>query len=151
MAICALKSRIQEDMKTAMRAQDKQRLAVIRLILAALKQIEVDERIELDDARVIQILDKMTKQRRESIAQFNTANRKDLVDSEQFELDTILNYMPTPLTEAEIDQLIQTTITAVGAKGPQDMGKVMGALKPQIQGRADGTVVSGKVKAKLSS
>jgi uncharacterized protein YqeY len=145
-----LKKRIQEDMKSAMRAQDKQRLDAIRLILAAAKQIEVDERIELDDARMLAILDKMLKQRRDSISQFQAANRQDLIDQENFELTIIQSYMPAQLSEAELDQLIADSIADCGATAVKDMGKVMAELKPKIQGRADVAAVSAKIKERLS-
>ncbi|GAB6067446.1 GatB/YqeY domain-containing protein [Methylothermus subterraneus] len=146
----SLKHRIQEDMKAALKGGDKSRLAAIRLILAAIKQREVDERIELDDAQVLAVLDKMAKQRRESIAQFAAAGRADLAEKEQAELEVIQSYLPQALTEAEIDALIQSAIAEIGAKGIQDMGKVMAKLKPQVQGRADLSQVSAKVKAALA-
>lgn len=145
-----LKKRIQEDMKAAMRAQDKPRLDTIRLILAAVKQIEVDERIELDDARMLTVLDKMLKQRRDSVAQFQAANRQDLIDQENFEIQIIQNYMPAQLSDTEIDQLIAECITVTGATAAKDMGKVMAELKPKIQGRADVAAVSAKVKERLN-
>lgn len=144
-----LKQQIQEDMKAAMRAQEKQRLDAIRLILAAVKQIEVDERITVDDNRLLAILDKMVKQRRDSIAQYQKGNRQDLVDVENFELEIIQKYLPKALTAAEIDQLISAAIASAGASGPKDMGKVMAELKPKLQGRADIAAVSAKVKEKL--
>ena len=146
----ALKQQLQEDMKTAMRAKEKDRLGVIRLIMAALKQKEVDERIELDDAQILAILDKMVKQRKDSITQYQTANRQDLVDQETFELNLIQTYLPQALTEAEINDLITAAIQTSGASAPQDMGKVMGILKPQMQGRADMKQVSGLVKQQLA-
>lgn len=145
-----LKKRIQEDMKAAMRAQDKPRLDTIRLILAAVKQIEVDERIELDDARMLSVLDKMLKQRRDSVAQFQAANRQDLIDQENFEIQIIQNYMPVQLSDTEIDQLIAECIAVTGATAAKDMGKVMAELKPKIQGRADVAAVSAKVKERLN-
>lgn len=145
-----LKKRIQEDMKSAMRAKEQQRLDTIRLILAAAKQIEVDERIELDDTRMLAILDKMLKQRRDSVAQFQAANRQDLIDQENFEIEIIQNYMPTQLSDAEIDKLIVDSIAASGATSAKDMGKVMAELKPKIQGRADVAAVSAKVKERLN-
>jgi len=148
--MATLKERIQEDMKTAMRAQEKQRLGTIRLILAAIKQREVDERIELSDDDVLQILDKLTKQRRESITQYQKAKRQDLVEQEEFELGIIQEYLPAALSEKEVDALIAAAIESTGASSMKDMGKVMGQLKPQIQGRADGAVVSQKVKARLA-
>ena len=137
-----LKKRITEEMKDAMRAKDKQRLGTIRLILAELKRIEVDERIELDDARVLAVLDKMSKQRRDSIAQYDAADRKDLADTERQELEVIQTYLPQPLTTEELTQLIEDAVTASGASGMQDMGKVMAIIKPQAQGRADMGAIS---------
>lgn len=145
----SLKARIQEDMKSALRGGDKRRLGVIRLILAAVKQREVDERIELDDAQVLAVLDKMVKQRRESLSQYEQAGRADLAEQEQFELDVVQAYLPQPLSAAEIDALIAAAIAATGAAGIKDMGKVMAQLKPQLQGRADMGAVSGQIKAKL--
>lgn len=146
----AIKDKIQEDMKSAMRAQEKERLAAIRLILAALKQREVDERIVLSDEQVLAVLDKMQKQRRESIAQFETANRQDLVQKEQAELAIIQSYLPAQLSEAEIKEMITSAIKETGASSIKDMGKVMGILKPKIQGRADMSTVSNQIKACLS-
>ncbi|RRQ21768.1 GatB/YqeY domain-containing protein [Thiohalobacter thiocyanaticus] len=145
----SLKAQIQEDMKAAMRGGDKSRLATIRLIMAAIKQREVDERIELDDAQVTAVLDKMVKQRRESIEQYQSAGREELAAKEQQEIEVIQDYLPEPLTEAEISQLIDDAIAASGASSIKDMGKVMGQLKPKLQGRADMGAVSGQVKAKL--
>lgn len=147
----AIKGQILEDMKTAMRGQEKERLATIRLILAALKQREVDERIELTDENVLAILDKMLKQRRESIAQFETANRADLVKKEKDEIDIIQHYLPAQLSEAEVATFIDLAIKESGATTARDMGKVMGVLKPKLQGRADIALVSLKVKARLSA
>jgi len=144
-----LKIRINEDMKSAMRAQEKQRLGVIRLILAAIKQREVDERIELDDTRVLAVLDKMVKQRRDSIEQFSAAGREELAEKERFELDIIQGYMPAELSDPELDAMIREIVTSVGASSMQDMGKVMAALKPRVQGRADMGKVSQKVKAAI--
>jgi hypothetical protein len=146
----ALKAQIQDAMKTAMKGGDKPRLAVIRLMLAALKQVEVDERIELDDTRVIAILDKMVKQRRESIAQFAPAGRDDLVAKEQAEIDVIADYLPQALSEAEIESIIKKAIDETGAGSMKEMGKVMAQVRPQLIGRADMGVVSGKIKALLS-
>jgi hypothetical protein len=137
-------------MKTAMRAKDTARLAAIRLLLAAMKQREVDERIELTDADVLAIIDKMMKQRRDSFSQFEAAGRKDLADIEQFEMTVLQGYMPQQLSPAEIDAAIEQAISASGAASPQDMGKVMAILKPQLAGRADVGKVSGQVKARLS-
>lgn len=147
----SLTERIKEDMKTAMRARDSQRLAVIRLILAAIKQREVDERITLDDAQVVGVLGKMIKQRRESIAQFEQAGRQDLVDKESYEVGIIEAYLPPALDEAELDAMVAEAIASSGASTPKDMGKVMAALKDRIQGRADMGVVSAKVKARLTA
>lgn len=152
MSDAALKSRIQEDMKAAMRAQDKPRLGVIRLILAAIKQVEVDERpATMDDATVMGILVKMLKQRQDSIEQYLAANRVDLADQETFEVGIIKTYMPTPLTEQEIETLLDEAITVVAARSLQDMGKVMAHLKPAIQGRADAGALSVKVKQRLAA
>jgi len=147
----SLKQRITEDMKTAMRAKDKESLGTIRLMLAAIKQVEVDKRIELDDAAVLAILDKMVKQRRDSITQFGKAGRDDLVAQEQSELDLIQTYMPKALDPAEVDALIDAAIADTGAGGMSDMGKVMGWLKPKLQGRADMGKVSGQIKQRLSN
>lgn len=145
----ALKQRINDDVKTAMRNKDKERLAVLRLITAAFKQKEVDERIELDDTMVLAIMDKMTKQIRDSIQQFEKAGRDDLVQKEAFELGIIQEYLPTQLTEDEIKRIITESIEATGAESAKDMGKVMGFLKPRLQGRADMGKVSGLVKQQL--
>ncbi len=145
----SLKARIQEDMKSALRGGDKRRLGVIRLILAAIKQREVDERIELDDTQALAVLDKMVKQRRESLSQYEQAGRADLAEQEQFELDVVQDYLPQPLSAAEIDALIAAAIADTGASGIKDMGKVMAQLKPQFQGRADMGAVSAQIKAKL--
>lgn len=145
-----LKHRINEDVKAAMRGKEKQRLAALRLITAAIKQKEVDERIELDDAQTTGVLDKMAKQRRESIEQYEKAQRADLVARERFELELITGYLPQPLAATEIQSLIDGAIAATGAASMKDMGKVMGQLKAQMQGRADLGKVSGMVKARLS-
>lgn len=145
-----LKAQIQEAMKTAMRAQDKARLMVIRLILADFKRIEVDERIELDKTRELAILDKMLKQRRDSIAQFQAAKRQDLVDQEEFEVTVIQSFMPAALSENEITDIVRTAIQSAQAASIQDMAKVMAVLKPQLQGRADMGRVSGLVKDLLA-
>lgn len=145
----SLKDRIQQDMKDSMRGGKKSRLAVIRLILAAIKQKEVDERIELDDAQVTVVLDKMTKQRRESISQFEKAGRNDLVDQETAELQIIQEFLPEQLGEAEINALIDAAMEQTGASSIKDMGKVMGQLKPKLQGRADMGAVSALIKARL--
>ena len=146
----ALKDQIQDAMKAAMKGGEKERLAVIRLILSAIKQVEVDERIELDDSRTLTVLDKMVKQRRESISQFKTGNRDDLADKEQAEIDIISEFLPQALTEEEIESIINSAISQTGAESMKDMGKVMGIVKPQITGRADVGAVSGKIKSLLS-
>lgn len=146
----SLKERITEAMKAAMRAQEKERLATIRLILSEAKQIEVDERITIDDTRMLTILDKMLKQRRESVSQFQKADRQDLVEIEQAEMVIIQSFLPQPLSEAEITQLISAAMAETGAKSVQDMGKVMAILKPQMQGKADMAVVGSLIKQKLA-
>ncbi len=151
MTASAIKAKIQEDMKTAMRSQEKERLATIRLIMAAFKQREVDERIELTDEHVLSILDKMMKQRRESIAQFEVAQRDDLVQKETAELAIIQSYLPTPFSAAEIESLIDAAIQETGATTARDMGKVMGIIKPKLQGRADIAAVSNQIKQRLSA
>ena len=146
-----LKQRLQDEMKATMKSGDKPRLGVIRLILSAVKQIEVDERIELDDARIIAILDKMTKQRRESATQYEQANRKDLLDQEIYEIGILKDYLPEALSDEEVDAMIDEAISATGAASIKDMGKVMGMLKPQMQGKADMGAVSNKIKARLNA
>jgi uncharacterized protein YqeY len=146
----SLKERITEDMKTAMRAKDTARLGAIRLLLAAMKQREVDERIELSDADILSIIDKMIKQRRDSITQFEVAGRQDLVDAEKFETGVLQGYMPQQMTEAEIAAAVAEAISASGAKSPQEMGKVIALLKPKLAGRADMGKVSALVKSRLS-
>ncbi|HFD92435.1 MAG TPA: GatB/YqeY domain-containing protein [Gammaproteobacteria bacterium] len=146
-----LKTRIQDDMKAAMRSKDSRRLGVIRMILAALKQKEVDERIELDDAQVITILGKMLKQRRDSLSQFESAGRQDLVDQEAYEISIVEAYLPPALDEGELTALIDEAIASSGASSARDMGKVMGLLKPRIQGRADMGQVSRMVKERLGA
>jgi uncharacterized protein YqeY len=145
----SLKARITEDMKTAMRAKDSARLSTIRLLLAAIKQREVDERIELTDADVLAVIDRMVKQRRDSISQFEAGHRADLVAVERAEVDVLSTYLPAQATAAEIDALIAETIAATGAVGVAGMGKVMAVLKPRLAGRADLAAVSARVKAKL--
>ena len=145
-----LKERITEDMKAAMRAKETARLGAIRLSLAAIKQKEVDERITVDDAMVVSIIDKMLKQRRDSIAQFEAAGRTDLVDAERLEADLLASYMPAGLSADEIVAVVVAAVSATGAAGPGDMGKVMAVLKPQLAGRADMTEVSKQVKAQLA-
>ncbi|WP_322012673.1 GatB/YqeY domain-containing protein [Paraburkholderia sp. J12] len=146
----SLKDRINDDMKAAMRARETERLATIRLLLAAIKQREVDERLTLDDAAVTAVIDKMIKQRKDSISQFEAAGRTDLVEKEAAELKVLADYMPAQLSEAEIAAEVQAAVAQTGAAGPQDMGKVMGVLKGKLAGRADMTAVSALVKAALS-
>ena len=145
-----LKERITEDMKAAMRARDAARLGTIRLLLAAIKQREVDERIALTDADVLGVIDKMVKQRRDSITQFEAGQRKDLADAERAEVEVLSAYMPAALSDAEIDAMIAKAVEASGAKGMAGMGKVMAELRPALAGRADMAVVSAKVKARLA-
>lgn len=147
----SLKERILEDMKVAMRNKDSMRLGTIRMILAGIKQREVDQRVTLEDPQVIEVLDKMLKQRRESIRQYEEAQRSDLADKEAFEISVIQEYLPPALDDGELDSLIKEAIDIAGAASPKDMGKVIGILKPRVQGRADMGKVSGKVKEKLSS
>ena len=138
-------------MKAAMRAQDKNRLGIIRLILSEFKRIEVDERIVLDETRELAILDKMQKQRKESIAQFQSAGREELAAKEQFEIDVIQSFKPAAMSEAELQQAVKDAINEASAKGMQDMGKVMAILKPKVQGKADMTEVSALIKALLTT
>jgi len=146
-----LKQRIQEDMKAAMRAKEKRRLGAIRLITAAIKQVEVDERVDsLDDTHVLVVLQKMLKQRRDSQVQYLKADRQDLADQEAYEIGLIQAYMPQPLSESELEQLIDTVLQETGASSMKDMGKVMGQVKGRAQGRADMGAVSAKVKARLA-
>ncbi len=145
-----IKERINNDLKDAMRARDKDKLGAMRLITAAIKQVEVDERIDVDEARMLVILDKLAKQRNESISQFKAAGRDDLVSQEQFELDIITQYLPEPLSEEEVIAHVEQAIAAVGALKMSDMGKVMAQLKPLMQGRADMAKVSAMIKTKLS-
>ena len=145
----SLKPRITEDMKAAMRAKDAPRLGAIRLLQAAIKQREVDERVELEDTHVIQVIEKMLKQRRDSISQYEAANRADLADVEKYEVSVLQEYLPQPLSEAEIAQLLDKAIAETGASGVKDMGKVVAAVKPQVVGRADMGKVSGLIKARL--
>ena len=145
----SLKARIQEDVKNAMRAQERGRLAVLRLVSAAIKQKEVDERVELDDTRVLAVLEKMVKQRRDSIKQYQDAGRDELAAVEAAEIDVIQDFMPEELPEDEILAIIDAAIAQSGAESMRDMGKVMGLVKPQVQGRADVGKVSGLVKQKL--
>lgn len=145
----SLKSRIQDDMKAALKSGDKSRLGVIRMILAAIKQREIDERCELDDAQTLSVLDKLIKQRRDAIAQYEAAGREDLAAAERFELEVIQGYLPPPLTDSEIEAFIAEAIAETGAKSVGDMGKVMNALRPKLQGRADLGAVSSRVKQRL--
>jgi uncharacterized protein YqeY len=145
----SLKERITEDMKAAMRARETARLSALRLLLAALKQREVDERITLSDADVVAVIEKMLKQRRDSIEQYEAAKRQELADAEKFEVSVLQGYMPQALSEADLQAAVAQAIQDSGAKGPQDMGKVMGVLKPALAGRADMGKVSALVKAKL--
>jgi uncharacterized protein YqeY len=146
----SLKERITEDMKAAMRARETDRLGTIRLLLSAIKQREVDERIELDDAAITGVIDKLVKQRKDSISQFASAGRQDLVDKEEAELVVLKGYMPEQLGAAEVEAEIAAAVAQTGAAGPQDMGKVMGVLKATLAGRADMTAVSAQVKAALA-
>jgi len=147
----SLKSRVTDDMKAALRAKDTARLSTIRLLLAAIKQREVDERKEMSDADVLAIIDKMVKQRKDSIAQFDAGNRKDLADAERAEIEVLQGYRPAQLSDAEIDAAIVAALQQAGTGGPAAMGKVMGLLKAQLAGRADLSAISAKVKAKLSA
>ncbi len=145
-----LKPQLTSDMKSSMKSGDKQRLGVVRLMLAAIKQIEVDERIELDDTRILAVLDKMVKQRRESISHYSNASRDDLVAVEQSEIELIQEYLPEALSESEINDLVEQSIATTGAASMKDMGKLMGVLKPQLQGRSDMGKVSQLIKSRLS-
>jgi uncharacterized protein len=147
----SLKQSLTDAMKAAMKGGDKPRLGVVRLVLAAIKQIEVDERIELDDDRVLAVLDKMVKQRRESISQYTDAGRTDLAEQEEYEISVLKDFLPEALSDDEIDQMIAKAVEDTGAASIKDMGKVMGILKPQMQGRADMGAVSGKIKAQLNA
>jgi uncharacterized protein YqeY len=145
----SLKERITDDMKAAMRSGEKERLGVIRMITSAIKQREVDERISLDDTQVLSVLEKMVKQRKESLVQFQAGNRQDLVDKEAAEITLLQGYLPSQLSDTEIDALIKDAIAASGAASIKDMGKVMGLIKGKAQGRADMAAVGAKIKAKL--
>ena len=147
----SMKTTLKDAMKEAMRAKDKPRLSAIRLVQAEIKRVEVDERIDIDDARVLAILDKMVKQRRDSITQYEAAGRQELADIEIAEINVIQDFLPTALTDAEIAELVQNAISQTGAASMADMGKVMGILRPQVQGRGDTGAVSGLVKAALNS
>lgn len=142
---------VADEVKTAMKARDKDRLAALRLVMAEFKRVEVDERVELDDTRVLAILDKMTKQRKDSLQQYQDAGRDDLASKEQQEIDIISEFLPQALTEEEVTELVREAVSEVNASSMQDMGKVMGVLKPRIQGRADMGAVSGMVKARLTN
>jgi uncharacterized protein len=145
-----LREQLNEDMKAAMKAREADKLAALRLLLAAVKQREVDERITLDDAQIVSVIDKMIKQRKDSIAQYEKAARQDLADKEKFEISVIEAYLPKQLSQGEIDAAVAEAIASTGAKGPQDMGKVMGVVKPKLAGRADMGKVSALVKARLA-
>ena len=149
--IMTLKARITEDMKNAMRAKDTARLGAIRLLQAAIKQREVDERIELDDMQVVEAIEKMLKQRRDSIAQYEAASRHDLADIEKFEVAVLQEYLPAALTESELNDILGQVIADTGASGIKDMGKVMAAIKPLVVGRADMGKISGLIKSRLSA
>ncbi len=151
MVVVSIKARITEDMKAAMRAKDSARLGAIRLLQAAIKQREVDERIELDDTQVIEAIEKMLKQRRDSISQYQAANRQDLVEVEEFEVTVLQDYLPTPLTEDEVKAILEAVVAEVGATSIKDMSKVMAAVKPQVVGRADMGKISGLIKARLAA
>lgn len=146
----SLKNRITEDMKTAMRARDSARLGAIRLLQAAIKQREVDERIDLSDAQVIEVIEKMLKQRRDSITQYEAASRHDLADAEKFEVAVLQEYLPAALTEAELNAILDQAISDAAATSIKDMGKVMALVRPQVIGRADMAAVSGQIKTRLS-
>lgn len=147
----SLKSRITDDMKTAMKARDAVRLSAIRLLMAAIKQKEVDERIELDDAAIVAVVDKMLKQRRDSVTQYEAGGRQDLADQEKAEMAVLADYLPQQLSVAEINALIEAAVESSGAAGMQDMGKVMALLRPQLAGRADMAAVSTLIKARLAA
>jgi uncharacterized protein YqeY len=147
----SLKNQILEEVKNAMRAREKERLSVLRLVTAAIKQREVDERIDLDDEQVLQVLDKMVKQRRESLEQYEKAAREDLAAQERYELEVIQAFMPEPLSETELTDLIKAAIAGCGASNLRDMGAVMNALRPSVQGRADMKLVSQAVKSQLGA
>jgi uncharacterized protein len=147
----SLKARITEDMKTAMKARETARLGAIRLLLAAMKQREVDERIELDDAAIVGVIEKMLKQRKDSISQYETAKRQDLADAEKFEVEVLMAYMPAGLSAAEVEAIVVAAVAESGAKAMADMGKVMALVKPKVAGRADMGEVSKLIKSKLSA
>ncbi len=145
-----LKKRITDDMKSAMKAKDRQALKAVRMILEAIKQKEIDERIELDDAQVMTVIQKMVKQRKDSISQFSDAGRTDLVEIEEAELEIINNYMPEQLSDEEVESVVDRAINDSGANSMKDMGKLMGMLKPRLQGKADMSTVSQLIKSRLS-
>jgi len=145
-----LKDRINEDMKAAMRAREQERLGALRLLLAAIKQREIDERVTLEDLQLISVIDKMIKQRKDSISQYEKASRQDLADKEKYEISVLEAYLPQQMSQAEIDAAVAEAIASTGAKGAADMGKVMGVLKPKLAGRADMGKVSALVKSKLA-
>ncbi len=147
----SLKEKIQEDVKNAMRARDKARIGTLRMVTAAIKQVEVDTRTEMNDEAVLLVLDKMAKQRRESLEQYEAHGRDDLAEQERYELSVLADFLPEPLGEAELASLIDEAISSTGAAGMQDMGKVMGVLKPQVQGRADMKALSGVIRARLNA
>ena len=146
-----LKAQVSDDMKAAMRAKEATRLSAIRLLLAAIKQREVDERKELDDSEIVAVVEKMIKQRRESITQYEKASRADLAEAEKFELDVLQAYMPQPFSAAEIEAAVAAALSESGAESMRDMGKVMAILKPQLSGRADISAVSAMIKSKLGA
>jgi uncharacterized protein YqeY len=146
----SLKARITEDMKTAMKAKETAKLGAIRLLLSAMKQKEVDERIELDDSAIVAIIDKLTKQRKDSFTQYTAAGRQDLADAEQFEINVLAVYLPEKMSVEEITAAVAAAVAETGAKGPADMGKLMAVLKPRLAGKADMTEVSKRVKAALA-
>jgi len=147
----SLKTQLTDDMKAAMKSGDKERLGVVRLINAAIKQREVDERIQLDDTQVLSVLEKMLKQRRDSVSQFQAAGRTDLADKETFEIGVIQSYLPAQLSAAEVDAIIAATIAEAGATGPKDMGKVMGLVRPKVAGKTDMGKLSELIKVKLAN
>lgn len=147
----SLKQRLTDEMKAAMKSGEKDRLGVIRLINAAIKQREVDERITLDDAQVLNVIEKMLKQRKDSLSQYEAAGREDLAAVERYEMGVLQDYLPAQLSDAEIDAIIDAAVTEAGASGPKDMGKVIGLVRPKVAGRADMGVLSERVKQKLAA
>ena len=146
-----LKARLQDDMKNAMRSKEKERLVVIRSVIASIKQREIDDQIELDNTQVLAVIDKLVKQRRDSVQQFRDANREDLAEKEAWEMSVLQEYLPPALSEAELEVLINEAISATGAQSMKEMGKVMGYVKPKAQGKADMSQVSALIKQKLNS